>query len=265
MRIVSWNMAYWKPGGFNAVANRQRQWSLLLALGPDLALLQECRPGDFEAFAPAWALEDYQILGAIPKGWTACSAVLARRTLEAEPIEPDDTAAFRYFSGYLARARVRLPGAGPTQVASVHAIAAEVDNPVVTDADHAEMKRTSADKAWHCDVAAFSLQDWIRGPFVVGGDWNTARLFDETYPDKWPNAGREFFELLASWGWDESLRRFHPDEIRTYLDPASGPYELDHLFTDTGLGARLTSCEVLTLPALAGLSDHAAVIADFAD
>jgi hypothetical protein len=46
VRILSWNLAYWKPGQFNSIANRRRQWILIGALRPDVALLQECRPPD---------------------------------------------------------------------------------------------------------------------------------------------------------------------------------------------------------------------------
>jgi hypothetical protein len=81
MRVLSWNMAYWKPGRFNNVTNRRRQWALIAALAPDIALLQECRPPDLASNAPVWMSDEYIVVGSIPHPWTACSAILARRAL----------------------------------------------------------------------------------------------------------------------------------------------------------------------------------------
>jgi exonuclease III len=99
--------------------------------------------------------------------------------------------------------------------------------------------------------------------FVVSGDWNTARLFDTMYPDKWPNAGADFFRAAAGWGWCESLRKNHPEEVQTYLDPNSAPYELDHMFTDARLHGALTRCDVVEEASIRELSDHAPIIAEF--
>ncbi len=41
------------------------------------------------------------------------------------------------------------------------------------------------------------------------------------------------------------MRKFHAEEIRTYLEPKSAPYELDHVFTDAETSVGLVACEVL--------------------
>jgi endonuclease/exonuclease/phosphatase family metal-dependent hydrolase len=124
------------------------------------------------------------------------------------------------------------------------------------------LRRRGCELACYCDLTAHALKPWVGDRFIVSGDWNTARLFDEMYPGKWPEAGPDFFAATASWGWSESLRKFHQHEIRTYLDPESAPYELDHLFTDDRLNAALTRCDVIEEPALRELSDHAPLIAE---
>src|SRR5262245_63405466 len=86
MRIVSWNMGYMKPAAYKTIANRRRQWSLLAALAPDIALLQECRPGDLAEHAPRWMAEGYTTVGAIPSRWIACSTVLARKELDPKSL-----------------------------------------------------------------------------------------------------------------------------------------------------------------------------------
>ena len=61
LRLVSWNLAYGKPGRFKTVANRRRQWALLGALAPDIALLQECRSSDLKLHAPGWMADDTDV------------------------------------------------------------------------------------------------------------------------------------------------------------------------------------------------------------
>ncbi len=88
MDVMSWNMGYWKPSHYRTIENRRRQWALVAALSPDVALLQECRPEDLAALAPGWLADMYDVVGAIPDRWTACSAILARKELGAAPIDP---------------------------------------------------------------------------------------------------------------------------------------------------------------------------------
>jgi exonuclease III len=265
-------MAYMKPGAFKAIANRRRQWSLLGALAPDVALLQECRPGDRVEHAPTWMAEGYVALGAIPPRWVACSAVVARR--ELNPIELDRTRLpeperrwLEYLSGYVATGNITLD-AQSVAVASVHAIAMEVDAPSVLDTEHERIRRRVLRRAWHNDLAAAALAPWVEaGRFVVGGDWNNAILFDSNYPagaEGGPGASTEFFAARTTHGWQHALRKFSDAEVRTYLDPKSAPYELDHLFTDAELHKRLTNCSVLDDKAITELSDHAPVVAEFA-
>ena len=271
MRILSWNMAYWKPGQFNTVVNRRRQWALIGALRPDIALLQECRPPDIVDNGPGWMGEEYEIIGAIPHRWTACSAVLARRSLG--PVALDRTALpveerrwLEYLAGYVSTAWVTFEDR-QIAVASVHAVAREVDDAAVTATDHGRIRRQALNRGWHNDLVVAALTPWVSDHrFIVGGDWNNAVLFDTIYPsgaEGGPGASTEFFASRATSGWHHALRKFHPDELRTYLDPGSAAYELDHIFTDADLHARLHTCEVFDERALAELSDHAPLIAEF--
>lgn len=138
-------MAYMKPGRFKTIMNRRRQWRLLEAVLPDVALLQECRPDDLATLAPGWMADEYDIIGRIPDGWIACSAVLARKSLRAAPFDRGllpERRWLEFFSGYIATARLAWAGI-PINVASVHEIAAEVDNAAVTEMDHCHMQAIS--------------------------------------------------------------------------------------------------------------------------
>jgi len=271
MRIVSWNMGYWSFAGFKKSANRQRQWSYLMALAPDVALLQECRPSDLGDHLPPWAANEYVVLGEIPPEWQACSAVLARRGLmprfvhwsDADGVDEAARRWFTFLAGYVARSELTIPGIGPVRVASVHAVAREVSDETALSLDeHAALCRPSDTRAWHNDLAAAALRGWVGERFVVGGDWNTARAFDERFPE-WGPCGREFFDRMASWGWSETLRHDYPEETGTYIKPTSYPYELDHLFTDRILDARLARVQVMRAVPLDEMSDHAPIVADY--
>jgi exonuclease III len=267
LRVASWNMAFWNWGHYKSTSNRRRQWAFLLALGPDIAFLQECRPEDLANLAPAWANDEYEIIGSIPRGWVACSAVLARRSLTPSRLGLSALPAveqrwFRWLSGYVVPVSIKC-GTEEVVAASVHAPAKVVSHPSISHADHDRVKRNSLPEAWYDDFAAACLRSAVDGHrFVVGGDWNIARLFDLVYAGHWPVAGQEFFDRAAQWGWRESLRKFHPDEVRTYLHPGCRPYELDHLFTDDQLHRRMTRCDAIDDGLVRELSDHAPLIAD---
>jgi exonuclease III len=158
-------------------------------------------------------------------------------------------------------------GAREIAVASVHAIAREVDCAAVTDTDHERIRRQALARAWHNDLVVAALTPWIDGhSFIVGGDWNNAVLFDTIYPsgaEGGAGASSEFFASRSASGWHHAVRKFHPYELRTYLEPGSAPYELDHIFTDRELHTRLHACDVVSEAALAELSDHAPLIAEF--
>jgi exonuclease III len=262
MRVVSWNMAYWKPARYKSDANRQRQWSALMVLSPDIALLQECRPDDLATLAPSWASPEYQVLGSIPPRWQACSAVLVRRSLDAMLVQDEDPY-FAFLSGYVTRAILTIAGIGSVSIASVHAVAKEVLSDALDPEVLATMRRPACDRAWYNDLAANALRTWASDAFIVGGDWNTARLFDEHYADRWPEGSQQFFDRMAKWNWAESMRKFHDSEVQTYFDANSRPYQLDHLFTDALLHDCLERCDVLEEPAIRELSDHAPILCEF--
>jgi exonuclease III len=265
VRVVTWNLGYWTPGKFNSIANRQRQWRFLLRLAPDLMLLQECRPEDLATVDGA---APYEVVGAIPKRWTACSAVVAKRDLDPLAAERPGPW-FEFLSGYVALSTIATE-IGRLLVASVHTPARVVEDPCLTDADHATLRRPGVGHAWHNDLAFAAIAALQKeAGFIVGGDWNTARLFDTVHPEGTADgamAGGEFFTRAASHGWVETMRQKWPDEVQTYLKTGVAAYELDHVFTDAALAKQFEDCKVVLdidgTPA-ANVSDHAPVVTDF--
>jgi len=258
MRVISWNLAYWTPGRYKSHKNRRRQWSFIASLEPDIGLIQECRPEDLQRYG----LDDeYSIVGEVPTDWTACSALFARK--EMEPKAVLDSSSWRQFiSGYLAVAALTIDGQSAL-IASVHTPADIPKSPIITESDHKALKRDTCEKAWYSDVTFGVLKPFTDdyGRFIIGGDWNECRKFDQL--PEFEGGGEELFIRFKKSGWHESLRRFHPEEIQTFLKSGTRGFELDHLFTDAAFDSRLIRCDVLADTPISELSDHAIVIADF--
>jgi exonuclease III len=272
LRLVSWNLAYGKPAAYKTEENRRRQWALLGALAPDIALLQECRPPDLELHAPAWMASVYRCVGLLQQGWRLSTSIFVRQPLTVDALHPTPLDAterrwLEHLSGCVATATVRAE-AVEFAVASVHAAGALKVGTAVTLAEHERIRRPGLALANTSDLLAAVLEPWVAGRrFLVGGDWNTSPLFDTDYPNtRWgkAKASTEFFERRKRSGWCDTMRRFHDTEIRTYLDPSTGPREIDRVFTDPETYNRLVACHVLVDVAVTELSDHAPLVVDIA-
>jgi endonuclease/exonuclease/phosphatase family metal-dependent hydrolase len=272
LRLVSWNLAYGKPAAYKTVENRRRQWALLGALAPDIALLQECRPPDLEDHAPRWMVREYRCVGLLQPRWRLSTSMLIREPLTVDALEPTPLGAteqrwLEHLSGCVATATVSA-GVVKFAVASVHAAGAVKVGTAVTLAEHERIRRPGLALATTSDLLAAVLEPWVAARrFLVGGDWNTSPLFDNDYPNtKWgrAKASTEFFERRKRAGWYDAMRRFHDGEIRTYLDPRTGPREIDRVFTDSETYNELVGCHVLDDVAVTELSDHAPLVVDIA-
>ncbi|MBE1514115.1 endonuclease/exonuclease/phosphatase family protein [Nesterenkonia halotolerans] len=264
-RVVSWNMAYMKPGKFRGRENRRRQWALLAALAPDLALLQECQPADLNVLAPQWMSGRYDINGVPRSSRVGGSSILAKKEfgLRSGPEVPaQHEHLWEAFRGYVTTGVVDLENYGLLTLASVHALAGSDTPSTVTDTDSAAARRPSRDRAGHNDLAALMLQEVQSDRFIFAGDWNVARLFDNTAPKTAPG-NREFFQMRDSHGWRDAMRRFHSDEVRTYLSSGTAPFELDHAFLDDVLYESLTRADVIEGAPADELSDHAPLLYEF--
>jgi len=221
MRVVAWNMGR---------RDHASAWRYLLdELSPDIALLQETVPppiadeaGDFVS---ARAYEHH------PWG----SAVFASNGRVRELPLPDE------HRGWYIAAEVEIPGESPFVAVSVHA---RILNGYV---------RSNIDHAFD------SLEPLLDGQsFVVGGDFNLSRLYDEA--NKTTHHG-EFFDLIESRGFFNCHRKFHPGEERTFWG-ANAPtaYQDDHLYVSTDWADRVKRCEVVPRVGCEELSDHSALL-----
>jgi endonuclease/exonuclease/phosphatase (EEP) superfamily protein YafD len=251
MRVVSWNMGMARQGHRRPGLHDQA-WHYLLGLGPDLAFLQECLP-------PTWIRTEGTLVHGPFRQWGS-ALFSARFPLERFTLPSDSH--LRALGSYLALGVVSLPDGTEAFVSSVHAVAREATATQVGNLDPASASRPSIGRPRINDVVFMGLRDLVRDrPFLVAGDWNTARLFDSTYPG---TAGAEFFARAHENGWFECVWEKRRAEVQTWFRRGNRPYQLDHVFSDPALGQRLQEAWVATEAAQAlRLSDHAPVIVDF--
>jgi hypothetical protein len=264
VRIASFNLGGANVPGKRSRMQQERSWHWLAANGVDLGLVQE----EEHAAVPQWVAERWSVVRGEVGRWG--SAIVADPSLNLRARD-DLVAADSWLTllyDYVVVGEVDLPDGDPALVASVHAVARTVADflligvpqaapDVFTDEDLARIAQPG-DVAWVLDVIFHALARSFAGRrFIVGGDWNNARLFDEGVAGE-PVAGM-FFSRAESQGWVELHKG--PEE-RTWLRPDHRPFQLDHIFADTKTATKVTSCFAANGWPAEELSDHAPLVAD---
>ncbi len=250
MRVVTWNM-----GMAGRVPSRARvhdqAWHYLLGLGPDLALVQEALP-------PRWVRTEGTLVHGPFTQWG--SAIFSPR-YPLERVSPPAGSALRALGSYLAVARASLPDGSDALVASVHAVDRKATKEQLAGLP-SRIARTSAGHPWVSDVVFAGLEGLIgERPFLVAGDWNTARRFGRSQTSK---QALEFFERARSHGWFECVDENPGVEMRTWFREDDEPSQIDHAFSDRTLHQRFRGAWVAAEAAEPlGLSDHAPLVLDF--
>lgn len=258
MRIVTWNLA----GQTLGIATHAAAWRHLTeVLQPDLALLQEARRlpdlepklGGTIAFQPVsgvdWGTAVWAPAGTVTK-------------IDMPSISTPWMDYVRICIADLTR-----PDEAPIRAVSVHPHAGKFDPALLGEHPELAPKLDGATYVWSCDVAYTLARQHVTGhqPFVVGGDWNTARRFDTTSPELDPGTGtgEAFFARAEQDGWHDCYHQRHHHEGRTWFRGNDHGYQLDHLFTDQTTGQRVKDCWIDERAAVdPRLSDHAPLVVD---
>ncbi|MGH8542089.1 MAG: endonuclease/exonuclease/phosphatase family protein [Gammaproteobacteria bacterium] len=260
MRVVTWNM----QAAFGSGPGRhERAWHYLRALDPDIALLQEANP-------PKWAHEEWRVFHELAyTGQTWGSAVLVKDGLHSWALEiPEENPTRRYEGSPIVLVEISAY-LQSLIVGSIHASTSELNEEQVLllenqGVDLAALRCGGVKGIWPLYVIFADLGRLLpEKSFIVGGDFNAARLMDQS---SWMAGGNsEFFDKIESSGFRSALAKFHDGEVQTYFKKNSRPYQLDHLYCDEESLGRLARCMVIEHPVKAlDLSDHAPIVADFA-
>jgi hypothetical protein len=243
-----------------------RAWHYLAAIDCDIALLQEADP----VAMPEWAHERWAIVAGevgrgakVTAGWG--SMIISKPRFELTALAPVDASLLEAVYDYVVAGEIRV-GSETITVASVHAppvYAAKMWStlpkaPRVSD----ELLRAYAlggDRLWACDVMFAALEPRVRHRrFVIGGDWNTGRLYDSS--GAWAKTGALFMKRARECGWFEVS---DGDEQPTLLT-GSARYQPDHVFTDedTANAAQLRAIDGGAI--VQSITDHALLVAELA-
>ena len=143
--------------------------------------------------------------------------------------------------------------------------------PFALGAMHVPLNITGRKNAF-LDALLAMARVWQRGPALIVGDTNTGRIgIDEESPvfnireDSW-------MQDMEKAGWHDSFRRIHGNELTyTWYSPNKGNgFRLDEAFVNQRLIGRLSEAyyewgRVEDCSRRDAMSDHAALILDFAD
>lgn len=234
LRFATWNM------GCGPRQSRYRRdhidaWTFLLhELRPDIAFVQEALLDHLTA-----RRDECSVVICDPgEGATAATAVIARG-MELSAAPPITVSAESY-----AATATLTTSAGPVLLVSVHMYPGE---------------------HLHADLAR--LVDTLRelantNTVIVGGDFNSARRFDEVYGGK---KHRTFFEAMASCGLHDVHWGIHGREVQSFWGHQVRPpsYQDDHFFVSQSWAPRVRGCRVINDDAIRHHSDHGPVVAEF--
>lgn len=230
-----------------------RTWSQLLAWDPDFALVQETYRPDIDSdrfvFTPYdWSDE----IGTL---------VYAKAGPLVRPLV--DTPLLAHLAGQVTLAETELNGTAYL-LASIHANTAKVDPDRVAEFGLVGVGGSHTADLYPLDLIRNDLSRLTqKRRFIVGGDLNAALRFDQLYPKNSVYYGNlEWFTKAHESGWWNAHRKFHAGEERTLFRPNKPDelFQLDHLFTDRTTWSNLTRCDVLPVPFLDELTDHAPLV-----
>jgi endonuclease/exonuclease/phosphatase family metal-dependent hydrolase len=200
----------------------------MLKLEPDIALLQEAIlpeeiPGYSVASTKAWE----------GKAWA--STILSRyEDLDVDWEDRD--------RGAVLLAHCTIPSIGTVSMASVHARV--IDRRVIP-----ALRATFAE-----------LRSRLGNRFVVGGDFNTARLLGTAYPEQYGHA--EFWREIDAWAFDCYYKLHGTEKQSFWREGLRNELMDDHILVDAETFKYVKECVVLDTKDVRQLSDHGPVLVD---
>lgn len=262
MRIVTWNC--------RRAAATSDLWSYLLALAPDIAVLQEVSGLPHE-IASSFSTQAMTPITKDGRQQRFANMVLAKGEItQAKPLRSPESwldEQLNHFAGNLSQMTVRLPDRGPLDVISVYSPAWPVDPSAWAGRDVAGVKLNENADLWAADLLHTALKEIAPEPthrLVVAGDFNLCESFDWR---RKPRGNLEYLQRLGVLGLRDVLRHSQGALTPTFKGPRHSVVtnQLDYLFVTEALSSLLQSCVVGEESDVIGkLSDHLPVIADFA-
>ena len=253
MRIISWNMAHTKA------SKMAEAWKWLDDESDvDVLLLQETIWP--ELLSDKWLTHSFSRKYE-EKGGNWGTAVLCRMSGYSPYIPNDDDYLLKSIKGSFAL--LKPSNSEDPWLGSIHSNHQIVPASTAELARKAEvLKESIGNKYREVEIFAHELKR-IAGnaKFVIGGDLNLSLLWDQSTRK---DTSRNIFSNLNTLGFYRLGPLTQETEIQTYWKTNSGPFQLDHLFSDSftvkNLGSFATRPELVTARKL---SDHSPLVVEF--
>jgi endonuclease/exonuclease/phosphatase family metal-dependent hydrolase len=262
MRFITWNMGEAFEQRYRD--SHDRSWETLLGLNPDVAFVQESRRPSPDLVPEAHLFGrprndggSFETLIYV-KDPVALSAQSAPIPVALQPLTQGQVVA-----GWITTAT------RPWLIASLHAKTGVLDQQPIDDLPDDLRRQLPTDRdVWHMDLIALTVEMLRRtkpvaahgANFLAGGDVNLAWRLDELHGPGSFWGSSEWFAHVRHLGWQRPHLKFHAGEQRTLFRHPHELYQLDHYFANSVTNQAVTDCQVVILPHLAELSDHAPVL-----
>ncbi len=229
MRIISWNMGCAPPMARYRKSHQDAWAYFLKQLKPDIAFIQEA----LRSSSPE-ELYGGKLVWSSDIGSESGTAIWVRDGLDACPVT------MKSEGSYLAAVELTF-SCTPITIVSVH-----VGGPNYRK---------------HLKTLAAELEQSLSGKrFIVGGDFNAARLLDHVQGGKWFT---RYFEHLESRSFCDCHWRQHGKEVQSFWGhQTKNPYQCDHYFVDAETINEVKDCHIIDNSDVRHLSDHGPIYLD---
>jgi exonuclease III len=234
--VVTWNMDHWK----RTIEQHEKAWTYLTEIvSADIMLLQE--------FALINRIDDkYKKLYRDIDEKRKWGSAVVTRDLRLEEVKFKNS-----YPGAVAAAEVTLPNSEILTVISLYGMFDEQN--YVTAALHRVLS----------DLTPLLHKEKNKRLFVIAGDYNLSKQWDERYHHKDPSH-RIFFDRLEDFGLVDCTFQYFNKYVQTNRHARSDfPWQNDYIHVSQKLAKKLVSCEVKDDILVHELSDHNPVIAVF--
>jgi len=234
--VVTWNMDNWK----RTHVQRNSAWTYLTEnVSADIMLLQE--------FAPQNKVDDkYKTLYRGIDDKRKWGSAVITRGLPIHEVKFNNS-----YPGAVVAADITLPSERILTVISLYGMFDEEN--YVTAALHRMLS----------DLTPLLHKDKSKRSFIIAGDYNASRQWDERYKHRDP-AHSIFFDRLEDFGLVDCTYQYFGKHVQTNRHSRSDfPWQNDYIHASKELAKKLVDCEVKNDPLVHELSDHNPVVAIF--
>lgn len=237
MKIVTWNMDFWKRD----LNQRKLGWEYLWGkIDPDIAILQEIVPTE-ECYEKFYVI--YHELDEKRKWGTAIvSKHRIRREINFNNSYPG--------SSGLIVAEIKLSDSFILTVVNIYGLI-DPEGYATTTMHHILSDLTT------------TIHKTSGRNIILGGDFNVSEQWDIKYKNQHP-MHKLVFNRLENFGLINCTKRFFNTHVQTHKHSRSSfEWQNDYIFISEKMVDKVTDCEVINNSQITDLSDHFPVLVDF--